>query len=92
MDKYKFCKPNQFFFQRNLILKYVEENGEYDFLVKHLMFGMLYRINGYLGRHKKYKTKDEVINWFIETLKGFEGDRMMHKYIEELRFIASLYK
>lgn len=56
------------------------------------MFGMLYKINGFIRREKKLTRQDEVVTYFGFVFRSIRGDVVMHKYIEDLKFILSLYE
>ena len=94
-DKHNFCRKNQIFYHRQNTLDYLNYNFNSNlisFFEHLLMFEMLYKINGYIRRELQLKTKDEVTDFFIKTFNAeYRGDRIMHEYIEDLKFIINLY-
>jgi hypothetical protein len=94
-DKYKYCRKNQLFHNRAHYLNYLEvscKGNELTFIENVLMFGVLYALNGYMRRHKQFKTQDEVVKYYLEVFGSeYRGDRIMHAYLDDLKYILALY-
>jgi len=95
MDRKLYCRKNQLFYQRTHTLDYLKnhcKNNEVTFLENAFLFGFLFKINGFIRREKQLKTKDEVVKYFVKVFSTeLRGERIMHKYIDDIRYIVSLY-
>lgn len=93
--KYRLCRKNQLFYNREHTLNYLQESckgNELTFIENILLWGLLYKLNGYIRRHLQLTKKSEVVDYFIKTFNSeYRGNRIMHKYIDDLLFIKDLY-
>ncbi len=94
-DRHKYCRRNQIFYSRYFYLDLFENHyrsNELKFFENLLLFDLVYVLNGFIRRYKNLKTKDEVSKYFIKVFSSeFRGDRLMHKYLDDLKFIITLY-
>lgn len=89
-------RKNTIFYNRQHYLNYLENSckgNELTFFENILLMGdMLYAINGFIRREKKLTTQQQVSEYLIKLFGSeFRGDRIMHKYIEDLKLVMSYY-
>lgn len=89
-------RKNTIFYKRNHYLNYLISSckgNELTFFENILFMGdMLYALNGFIRREKKLTTKKQVSEYFIKLFGSeFRGDRIMHKYIDDLKLILNYY-
>ena len=94
-------KKNQIFYKQyyylDLLKKY--NNDEARLIKNILQFGeeLLYHITGFLYRYKKFRTHDEVVNYFISLYYkkgefGLQDDIRFRKDSKSIKLICNLYK
>jgi len=89
-------RKNIIFYSRNHYLKFLNNSckgNELTFFENLLLFGnMLHYLHGFMRREKKFTTQKQVAEYYIKLFNSeFRGDRIMRKYIDDLRLIMSYY-
>jgi len=90
-------RKNTIFYKREHYLNYLKNSckgNELTFFENILLMGdMLYALNGFIRREKKLINQKEVADYYIKLFGSeFRGDRIMHKYIDDLKLIMSYYE
>lgn len=95
-NKHYLLRKNTVFYNREFYLNYLNERcggNELAFFENVLMFeNMLHYLHGFMRREKKLTTREEVALYYIKLFGSeYRGDRIMHKYIDDLKLILSYY-
>lgn len=90
-------RKHPLFFNREHYIKCIKEQGEFNFIDKLFMFGMLHVIHGYAYREVGCRTKEDISNFFSNLFLpknelGILKEVMFHKYKNDIFKIINLYE
>lgn len=94
-------RKNQIFYKQYFYIDLLEryKNDEYRLISNILQFGeeLLYHITGFLYRYKKFRTHEEVVNYFINLYYpknefNLIKDIQFRRDSKYIKIICDLYK
>lgn len=92
-------KKNQIFYKQThylYVLKNNYQNDESKFIISMLDFGdmLIHHVTGFIYRYKRFRTKEEVLNYFLEIYRAdpiIMNDIKFRKHLPYIKQIIELY-